>query len=182
MGKLIVCDTGTLLSIFLISKQLKGFLKLFKKDFKIIIPEEVNNELKEFQKHKDFLGNIAKEILKEKLEITKVKDNKLLILKDKISVSGKQRITDTDLKCFILSNEKKIPLFTDDFSVLIHLSSFFSDKDIFHGIALCTHILSRLLTKEEIYDYIFNQFIPVRFPKMTEKRLTDIKKIISGVI
>jgi len=182
MEKNIVCDTGTLLSIFLIGEQVNGFLKGFNSKYGIVISSSTLGELREFAKHDDLLGNIAKKILKNRFEVVHIKDDEIANIKKRMGVSGKRRITDVDLKCFILAKKKNLAFFTDDFSVLIHLSSFFSNENIFHGIALCTDILSELLTKDKVHDYIFNNFIPNRFPKITEKRLADLEKIVGEIL
>lgn len=182
MEKSIVCDTGTLLSIFLIGKHVKGFLRKFNSKYIATVSSSTLEELKEFAKHDDLLGNIAKKILKKRLEAITVKDSEIAAIKKEIGVSGKRRITDVDLKCFILAKKKDLAFFTDDFSVLIHLSSFFPHKEIFHGIALCADILSELLSKEQVYEYIFSKFIPDRFPKITEKRLADLEKIVTDIL
>lgn len=182
MEKSIVCDTGTLLSFFWFGIHVEGFLKKFKSEFRVVITSGVHDELREFGKYGDTLGIIAKKILKENFEIVRVEDNKIISIKKELGVSGKQRITDNDLKCFTLAREKKTVFFTDDFSVLIHLSSFFPNEKIFHGIALAAKILSELIGKEESYNLIFNKFIPKRWEKITEKRLVDLEKIVSEVL
>jgi rRNA-processing protein FCF1 len=121
MEKCVVCDTGTLLSIFLIGTEIKGFLSEFKSKYKLIISSSTLKELKEFAKHNDLLGKIAKRILIEKIEVVSIKGSEITNIKKKIGVSGKRRITDADLESFILAKNKNLAFFTDDFYIIIHL-------------------------------------------------------------
>lgn len=179
MAKRIVCDTGVLISLYLLEKQIRGLLKNIKSKYKIIIPLGVKNELEEFAKYKDKLGKAAKKVLNNNMDISKIDNKKINNLKKQIRVSGKQRITDTDLECFILARDNNLAFFTDDFSVLIHLSSFFPEENIFHGILLYAEILEKIKGKEEAYNFIFEKFIPLRWDNITERRLVDLEKIVS---
>lgn len=177
MEKHLVCDTGTLLSLRIVKKDFH-FINLSKFDF--IISTPVENELKNFAQHDDLLGDCAKEILKANLVVKK--EEGVEELKSYLGVSGRQRITDADLSAFLIAQKEKLPLFTDDFSMLIHLSSFFPGEKIFHGVALIAQLLSERLNKDEIYDYIFNRFIPKRWNKITEQRIVDIETILSEIL
>lgn len=177
MDQYLICDTGTLLSLRIVAKNFP-FINL--KRFCFIISPPVESELKEFSKHKDLLGKYAGEILQENIIIKKVEG--IGELKLLLGVSGHQRITDADLSIFLLAQKERRPLFTDDFSVLIHIPPFFPEENIFHGLALIARLLAKRLTTEEIYNYIFNTFIPKRWSKITEQRLVDIETIIDEAL
>ncbi len=177
MDQYLICDTGTLLSLRMVARD---FPVINLKRFCFIISPQVESELKEFSKHKDLLGKYAEEILRENIIIKKVVG--IAELKPLLGVSGRQRITDADLSMFLLAKKERRPLFTDDFSVLIHIPPFFPEENIFHGLALIAHLLSLRLTTDEIYDYIFNKFIPQRWSRITEQRLVDIETIIDEAL
>ncbi len=177
MDQYLVCDTGTLLSLRIVARDFP-FINL--KRFYFVISHLVEAELKRFSEHHDLLGKYAEEILQENIIIKKVEG--IEELKRMLGVSGRQRITEADLSMFLLAKKERRPLFTDDFSVLIHIPPFFPEEDVFHGLALVAHILSLRLTAAEIYDYIFNKFIPKRWSKITEQRLVDIETIIDDAL
>ncbi len=177
MDQYLICDTGTLLSLRIVAKD---FPVISLNRFRFIISPQVESELKEFSKHKDLLGTSAEEILQENIIIKKAEG--IEELKRMLGVSGRQRITDADLSIFLLAKKERRPLFTDDFSVLIHISPFFPEENIFHGLALIARLLAMRLTTDEIYDYIFNKFIPKRWSKITEQRLVDIETIVDEAL
>ncbi len=177
MDQYVICDTGTLLSLQIVAKDFP-FINL--KKFHFVISPLVEEELKQFSQHQDLLGKYAQEILQRNIIIKKVEG--VEELKIILGVSGRQRITEADLSMFLLAKKEQRPLFTDDFSVLIHISPFFPDENIFHGVALIAHLLSLRLTAAEIRHYIFNQFIPQRWSKITEQRLVDIETIIDEAL
>ena len=177
MDQYLICDTGTLLSLWMVANDF-SFLKV--KKFHFLISPLIQAELRQFSKHQDVLGKYAEEILRGKVIVKEVEG--IEELKTVLGVSGRRRITEADLSMFLLAKNEQRPLFTDDFSVLIHLPSFFREENVFHGLALVTHLLSSRLTTAEIYNYIFNRFIPQRWNKITEQRLVDIETIINDVL
>ncbi len=169
----LACDTGTLLSLQIVADDFH-FVDLSR--FNFITSTRAEQELKDFAQHNDVLGRSAQKVLQGNLTIRK--EQGLQELKKVLGVSGRQRITETDLSVFLIAQKGRLPFFTDDFPVLIHLSSFFPEENIFHGIALIARILSEKLSTADIYQYIFNKFIPKRWPTMTEQRMVDIDTIL----
>src|SRR3989338_7519943 len=179
MDQHLICDTGTLLSLQIVAQNFP-FLNL--KRFRFVISPQVEIELKQFSQHQDVLGKCAQEILQLQGNIIIKPVEGIEELKTILGVSGRQRITEADLSMYLLAKKERRPLFTDDFSVLIHLSAFFPEENIFHGVALIAHLLSLRLTAAEIHHYIFKQFIPQRWSKITEQRLVDIETIINEAL
>lgn len=173
MERRAVLDTSAVLTLFS-ALDLKGKVL---EGFEIIAPECVESELREFEKHNDYLGKRAEEALKK----ISVKDDPLtkdeLAKEKKFLGLGHGGITDCDIQVLHLSFENELPFFTDDFSAHRHFSSHYPSKNLFFEIVLILDIL-KFNEKPEAGKFVFEKLIPKRFPEITDRTKSNLKLAI----
>lgn len=173
MEKRVVLDTSAILTLFS-ALHLKGKAP---REVKILSPECVEKELKDFAKHNDYLGKKATTAL-EKISVKKNPLSKEKLEKEKKSLGlGQGGITDCDVQTLHLSFELELPYFTDDFSAHRHFQPHYPSKNLFFGIVLTLDILGFNETSEA-EDFVFKKLIPKRFPKTTDKTKSNLKLAI----
>lgn len=96
-----------------------------------------------------------------------------------MGISGFRKITDCDVSVLILSLKKNLTMFTDDFDAQIHFSMNFPGEDIYYGVLLVCELMKKIgMDKTEIFNFVFDTLVPVRWKGISEKTLINLETAV----
>lgn len=186
--KSLVLDTSGVISLFIVYELLdKDFKsKYFKKlkNFELLIPENVEKELKGFINRKTRLSKTARLAMRflstRKNPLNK---NGIKFFSKKIGISLKRDVKKEELQALKLSLELSVPLIVDEFGALQHFKSQFQGHKIFLSFLTFSKILLDIcLTHMDVHDFILDKFIPNRWSRgLKSKRIEYVHALLDQV-
>lgn len=186
--KSLVLDTSGVISLFIVYELLnKGFKSKYLeklKNFELLVPEDVEKELKGFIHRKTRLSKTARFAMgflstrKNPLDREQLKD-----FSKTIGISLKRKVKKEELQALKLSVELDVPLIVDEFGALQHFKSQFQEHKMFLSFLTFSKILLDIcLMHMDVQDFTLGKFIPSRWTReLKSERIEHIHALLDQV-